>query len=96
MPSPDGFDPLLLILRSVTNPDALTLLRDRLDRRTMEPLASWLGGRDAEIRAGLVVATLMGFAILRKVLRSRVFKAGEEARTMARLAPLLQSLADQR
>ena len=94
VPSPDGFDPLLLILRSITNPDALALLRDRLDRRTLEPLAAWLGGRDAGIRAGLVVATLMGFAILRKVLRSRVFKPGDEIRTMARLEPLLQGLAD--
>jgi AcrR family transcriptional regulator len=95
-PPADGFDPLLLILRSISNPDALTLLRDRLDRRTLEPLARWLGGRDAEIRSGLVVATLMGLAILRKVLQSRVFKPGEEHRAMARLAPLLQGLADQR
>lgn len=95
-PPADGFDPLLLILRSISNPDALSLLRDRLDRRTLEPMARWFGGRDAEIRSGLVVATLMGLAILRKVLQSRAFKSGEEHRAMARLAPLLQGLADQR
>lgn len=93
-PPADGFDPLLLILRSISSPSALALLRDRLDRRTIQPLARWLGGKDRGTRAGLVVATLMGIAILRKVLRSSAFPPGEAARAMSRLAPLLQGIAD--
>lgn len=90
-PPTDGFDPLLLILRSVSSPIAIRLLRDRLDQKTIRPLAQWLGGRDAEPRAGLVVACLMGLAILRKVLRSRAFEPGEEGMLVALLGPMLQS-----
>lgn len=89
-PPTDGFDPLLLVLRSVGSPKATGLLRDRLDQRSIQPLAQWLGGRDAELRAGLIVACLLGLAILRKVLHSRAFVQGEQVRLIALLAPMLQ------
>lgn len=94
-PPQDGFEPLLLMLRSISSPGALALLRERLDRRALGPMAKWLGGRDAGVRAGLVLSTLMGVAILRKVMHSQAFPRGEEARLFARLGPWLQTAVDQ-
>lgn len=63
-------DPLLALLRSVTGEPATSLLRTSLDQQFVAPLAEWLGGPQAQTRAGLVVAHLMGLAMTRFVIQS--------------------------
>jgi AcrR family transcriptional regulator len=85
------FDPLLLILRSVGSPTAGAIIREQLDRRSIEPLAAWLGGEDAELRAALVVSCMAGLSVLRKLVRSEVLASANEDRLEALLAPVLQA-----
>ena len=85
------FDPLLLILRSVGSPTAAAIVREQLDQRSIEPLAQWLGGDDAELRAALVVSCMAGLAVVRKVVGSEAFTSGGDDRLEEMLGSVLQA-----
>jgi AcrR family transcriptional regulator len=61
--------PLLLMLRSATDPHAAELIRPCLDRNVLRPLAGCLDGPDAEVRAAMLIAQCTGFAIMNQMLR---------------------------
>jgi len=91
-----GFDPTLVVLRSAASPEAGPLLREALDLQVVRPLAAWLGGPDAEARAGLVVALLFGVAVSRDVLGVAPLGADRADTLAAFLGPPLQRLVDGR
>jgi len=82
--------PLLLMLRSATEPHAAELLRSSLDRNVLRPLAGCLDGPDALVRAAMVIAQCTGFAILNQMLRPRALA---EARQDELVVLLQESLA---
>lgn len=88
------FDPLIALLRSAGSEGAGKLLRDGLDRAVVEPLAEWLGGEQARQRAGLIVAYLMGLAVMRGVLGSCALVEGDEEQLVTLAAPVLQKYID--
>jgi AcrR family transcriptional regulator len=87
-------DPVQLIVRSMNSPTAGPILRDQLDRLSIGPLAAWLGGDDAQVRAALVVSCMAGLAMMRKLVGSHAFQAASEDRLAAILAPVLQACVD--
>ncbi len=89
-----AFDPLYLLLRSAPNPQAAALLRADMDVRFLRPLADWLGGADAPVRAELIVAYLIGIAMLREVVRSDLLAADDTERAIALVGPVLQGYID--
>jgi AcrR family transcriptional regulator len=70
--------PLLLMLRSATEPVAGELLRPCLDRHLLRPLAECLDGPDAEVRAAIAIAQCTGFAILNQMLRPRALAEAQQ------------------
>jgi AcrR family transcriptional regulator len=70
--------PLLLMLRSATEPVAGELLRPCLDRNLLRPLAECLDGPDAEVRATMLIAQCTGFAILYQMLRPRALAEAQQ------------------
>ena len=82
--------PLLLMLRSATEPRAAELIRPCLDRNVLRPLAGCLDGPDAEVRAAMAIAQCTGFAILNQMLRPRALA---EAQQEELVVLLTQSLA---
>ncbi len=88
-----GFDPLLMLC-SASNAHAAPLLREALDTQFVRPLAAWLGGKDATVRAGLIAAYLTGLSVLRGVLRSESLATAEGETFVALVAPVLQAYAD--
>jgi AcrR family transcriptional regulator len=89
--TPDGLlTPLLLLLRSAAEPRAIELFRRDLERTQLRILAEHIGGKEAAIRAAMVLAQLTGFAILHHVLRP---KALADARDEQLVAILSRSLA---
>lgn len=86
--------PILAIIRSVTSPNALPLLREVSRERFTLPLAEWLGGKDAELRAYLIANLLAGSIVNRYVAKDHLEKPGTKARYIARLAKALQALVD--
>ncbi len=87
-------DPLLALLRSAANEQAAALLRAALDEEFIRPLARWLGGEAAMLRAGLVAAYLMGLAVTRTVIRSEPLATGEVEALVTLVAPALQAYID--
>lgn len=87
-------DPLALILRSSTHPEAATIVRDTLDKAIVQPLATWLGAEEATARAGAIVSVLTGVSVMRVMLGSRSM-TGEAASAQADLVGrLLQAIVD--
>jgi AcrR family transcriptional regulator len=70
--------PLLLMLRSATEPNAAELIRPSLDCNILRPLAECLDGPDAEVRAAMVIAQCTGFAILNQMLRPRALAEAQQ------------------
>ena len=89
-----ALDPLLALLRSAPNGPAAGLLREVVDEGFVRPLASWLGGERAELRAGLIAADLLGLAVARDVIGTAALATAEEETLVALVAPLLQSYVD--
>jgi len=79
-----GYTPLLLMLHSATEPRAVELFRWDLNRTVLPLLAEQIGGDDAAVRAAMVMAQLMGFAIMHHVHRPEAFAnaRGEELVTL--------------
>src|SRR5260370_38748195 len=70
--------PLLLMLRSATEPRAAELIRATLERNVLQPLAGLLDGPDAEVRAAMVIAQCTGFSILNQMLRPRALAEAQQ------------------
>jgi AcrR family transcriptional regulator len=70
--------PLLLMLRSATEPHAAELIRPCLDRNVLRPLAERLEGPDAEVRAAMVIAQCTGFAILNQMIQPRALAEAQQ------------------
>jgi hypothetical protein len=84
------YTPLLLLLHSAMEPQAVKLFRRDLNRTALPLLAEQIGGDDALVRAVMVMAQLTGFAIMHRVLRP---KACADARGGELVALLSRSLA---
>jgi AcrR family transcriptional regulator len=70
--------PLLLMLRSATEPRAAELIRASLERNVLRPLAERLDGPGAEVRAAMVIAQCTGFAILNQMLQPRALAVAQQ------------------
>lgn len=91
---PQGGDPLMLLFRSATSEKALPMIRRALAARFIGPLGQWLGGRDAQQRAALIAAHLLGLATLSAVLRVPTLGPSKLEVIVRRVAPVLQSYVD--
>jgi AcrR family transcriptional regulator len=84
-----GHTPLMLLLHSVADPGSLDLFRRDLDRNVLPFLAEPIGGEDAEVRAVMVLAQLMGFAIMHQVLRPKAFAEAHDEKLVVLLSKSL-------
>lgn len=89
--APDGFDEFRFLLRSAASPTAAPILSAALHAGFVGPLARHLGGRDAEARAALLTACILGFATLRVALGSPALEEGEAGGLAERLGTVLQA-----
>jgi AcrR family transcriptional regulator len=64
----DRTQQLLILLRSASSPKAAEIIRESMNEDVLRPVASALVGADAEVRAALCLAILMGTGILRSSL----------------------------
>jgi AcrR family transcriptional regulator len=87
--------PLLLILRSATEPRAAELIKPSLDRNLLRPLAKQLGGPDAKVRAAMIIAQCTGFSILNQMLRPRALAEAQQEELVALLKESLAACIGQ-
>jgi AcrR family transcriptional regulator len=81
--------PLLLLLHSATEPGAAELLRSGIDRNIVRFIAERLEGPDAAVRAAMVTAQLVGFAILDRMLQPRTLKQANREQLVTLLSKSL-------
>lgn len=83
--------PLLAIVRSaLTNDTAAAVFRRIIATQVLRRIAVRLELPDAELRAELAAAQLVGTAILRYVLKIEPLASADPEQVIARLAPVVQ------
>lgn len=91
---PDKFKGMLITLRSAGSAKAMSVAQSNTNRRFLGPLADWLGGADAPVRARLLASLMMG-TTLGKTLSGGLTLSHAECEVMRdRLAAMLQCIVD--
>ena len=91
-----ALEPLQALLRSTSNSGASALMQEILETRFVTPLAEWIGGENAKLRAATIAAIIIGIATARDILESPSLTNPTIAQVTDTLAPLLQSLVESR
>jgi AcrR family transcriptional regulator len=89
-PGSSSINGFLLMLRSVSHPRAVEILRDATDRHFQRRLAALLPGERADVRAGLFLCVIAGFQLMHTVVGSAGLTDGEAL--AGRLEELFQVL----
>lgn len=87
----DGFEHLLIMLRSASSPSAAEPLRRSMRAHFHDPFSAWLGGADADVRARLAGDIIMGVAISQAIASDHDLDAEGQASLRKRLAAVLQA-----
>jgi hypothetical protein len=86
---------LLILLRSVGSAKAMDVMQRTSNSRFFDPLAQWIGGPDAAVRARLAAGLIMGMAIGRELSDGySSLDETQKAEMARRLAVALQGLID--
>ncbi|MFI9206132.1 TetR family transcriptional regulator [Streptomyces sp. NPDC053048] len=84
-------EPLLAIVRSaVANEIAAGVFRDLITSRVLVGVAAELGGPDAQLRAELAAAQLVGVAMLRHIIKIEPLASADIEQVVAMAAPAVQ------
>jgi len=89
--NPTTRTPLLAIIRSAVNNDtAATIFRRLIGAHLLRRIAGQLDAPDAELRAELAAAQLVGVAMVRYVIKVEPLASADLEQLAARLAPVVQ------
>ncbi|GAA3802272.1 TetR family transcriptional regulator [Streptomyces coacervatus] len=89
--NPTTRTPLLAILRSaVNNETAAAVFRRLIASQLLRRIASQLDAPDAELRAELAAAQLVGCAMMRYVIKLEPLASADMEQIIARVAPVVQ------
>lgn len=89
--SDDKTERLLILLRSASSPKASEIIREAIDEDILRPVEQVLGGADAEVRASLCLAILMGAGILRSAMALAPLCSIDRDRLRGRLIRLFEA-----
>jgi len=90
----EGYDSVVALVSSATNPEAAPLLRAALETQVISPLADWLGGENAQTRALLIATQIAGLSLWIKALGAMDGDTKGRLQMQPVLAGLLQDLVD--
>ena len=86
---------LLILLRSVGSAKAMDVMQRTSNNRFFDPLAQWMGGPDAPVRARLAAGLIMGMAIGRELSDGyAALDDRQKAELARRMSAALQGLID--
>lgn len=69
---------ILILLHSIGSPKAGQIIRDAIDADILGPVAGELGGQDADMRAAMAFAVLMGMGIMHNTLAIDPLECGDD------------------
>lgn len=87
-----GFDPFVVLLKSISSPDAGPPLVEALRSQALSPLTDVLKGEDAAARATLITSQLAGLVLQFRVLKMAPQTDNEREAIRIRLADYLETL----
>jgi AcrR family transcriptional regulator len=87
---PEMFDEFQFLLRSVGSPVAAPILSQALHASFIAPLSKRMHGADAQAKAALITAYLLGFAVLRAGLGSPALETAKPGLIIAKLGQAIQ------
>jgi AcrR family transcriptional regulator len=70
-PDAQPLEPFLIMLRSVSNPRAVDIVRDAIERHVGQRLAGQLPEPGREVRTEVVLAVISGILLMRRVIATR-------------------------
>jgi AcrR family transcriptional regulator len=85
---------LLILLRSASSPKASEIIREAIDEDILRPVEQLLHGDDAEMRASLCLAILMGTGILKSAMALAPLCTIDRNRLRSRLTRLFEAALD--
>jgi hypothetical protein len=85
---------VLIMLRASGSAKAADMVRRATVDEFLKPFAMWLGGEQAEVRAYLAAAVVMGFALNRSLTGDRGIPEEDRQALYERLAGVLQACVD--
>ena len=91
---PDVYDRTLALVRSAGAEDARDSLRQSMDARVIAKIAENMNGPDREIRAALVVSSLLGYDMLARILGSEAITKADPAILRSLLEAQLKTLTE--
>ncbi len=59
----------IIMLRSASSPQAGAVIREMIHRDVIDPMATLIAGPEAEMRANVLLAVLMGIGVLRTIMQ---------------------------
>lgn len=59
----------IIMLRSASSPQAGAVIRELIHRDVLDPMAKLIAGPEAEMRANMLLAVLMGIGVLRTIMQ---------------------------
>jgi AcrR family transcriptional regulator len=86
----------MLLFHASTMPDARPALQQLIEERLMLPLAAWLGGEDALLRAKLITTLLTGVSVQLVTAGRSPLGEADWARFRQAMATAIQALVDGR
>jgi AcrR family transcriptional regulator len=92
--SDQSLEHFALVLHAATSKSAAPLLDKAVHETFMGPIEQWLGGENADARARIFTALMLGLMVERLV-RKDPLPEGEQAAFKARVSEMLQSLIDE-
>jgi Tetracyclin repressor-like, C-terminal domain len=69
-------------------------MQDLLETQFVQPLAAWMGGPRAELRAAMIASVVIGLATTRDILESPTLARHSLKATVKTVALILQALVD--
>ena len=90
----DDGEAVALLRACLTHPEAARVMRDEVMCDRIGAVASAIGGDDAELRAGLLGACLIGLTIARQLLTIEPVASADRADLERLLEPALRALVD--
>ncbi|NVZ54462.1 TetR/AcrR family transcriptional regulator [Pseudomonas sp. B6002] len=87
----DGFNPLRLLILAAASPETASVVSERFKLEFVHPLALRLGGKNADARAALIAAYVIGIATMRHLLDSPDLKLSAQDESMSLLVDAIQS-----
>lgn len=73
---------------------AAEMIRDTMIERTIKPMAEWIGGPDANLRASLVFAHLSGLSLTRDLIQLDALNETDRNELIARIGRAIQTYID--